>query len=111
GTRKFNTSDISCGGALTPTNSAPLQDNGIALNGAPCTGAPTNFGYRVPDIIVNARIDQAWGFIGISGALHDVSGAYWFTPNVVNNGHPADKYGWAGAIGGLFNVPGTQGDQ
>jgi Porin subfamily len=66
-------------------------------------------GFRVPDIVVNLRVDQAWGFFGISGALHEASGQYYLTPNVVNNGHPADKLGWAGAVGGQLNLQG--GDQ
>jgi hypothetical protein len=33
-----------------------------------------------------------------------VSGAYWQTPNNVNNGHPPDKYGWAAAVGALINM-------
>ena len=34
-------------------------------------------GFRLPDIVVNLRVDQAWGFFGVSGALHDASGAYY----------------------------------
>ena len=39
-------------------------------------------------------------------SLHDVSGAYYATPNLVNNGHPEDKYGWALAGGMKFNLAG-----
>ena len=60
----------------------------------------------MPDVVANLRVDQAWGFAGISAALHDASGAYYGTPNVVNNGHPEDKYGWALAGGAKFNLPG-----
>jgi hypothetical protein len=66
-------------------------------------------GFRVPDIVANLRVDQAWGFWGLSGALHDSSGAYYLTPDGVNNGHPADRLGWAVATGGQFNLQG--GDQ
>ena len=59
----------------------------------------------MPDIIANLRVDQAWGFAGISAALHDASGAYYGANNV-NNGHPADKYGWALAGGAKFNLAG-----
>ena len=62
----------------------------------------------MPDIIANLRLDQAWGFVGISAALHDASGAYYATPNVVNNGHPEDKYGWALAGGAKFNLAGRR---
>jgi porin-like protein len=66
-------------------------------------------GFRMPDVIANLRVDQAWGFAGVSVAIHDASGAYYQTGNNVNNGHPADKLGWAVAVGGLVNLGG--GDQ
>ena len=77
-------------------------DNAFSSN-APATasGCPTS--------IANLRVDQAWGFAGVSVAIHDASGAYYRTANNVNNGHPADKLGWAAAVGGQFNLPG--GDQ
>jgi hypothetical protein len=81
-------------------NGAIVNDNGMTINAGP------GFGFRVPDIIANLRVDQAWGFAGISAALHDASGAYYQTPNLVNNGHPEDKYGWALAGGAKFNLPG-----
>src|SRR5262245_56245256 len=49
-TRKMNTYDATCGG-FANTNAAILQDNGFTVNGAPCVAAPTQFGFRVPDII------------------------------------------------------------
>jgi hypothetical protein len=66
-------------------------------------------GFRMPDIIANLRVDQAWGFAGVSAAVHDASGGYYGGANSVNNGHPADKLGWAVAVGGQLNLPG--GDQ
>jgi hypothetical protein len=63
-------------------------------------------GMRMPDIVVNSRVDQAWGFAGVSAVLHDASGGYYGNPNNVNNGHPADKVGWAAAVGGKLNLPG-----
>ena len=97
-------------------NGAILGDNAFALN-------PTN-GFRMPEIVANLRVDQAWGFAGISAALHEVGGAYYSPPgvpatvgaptfgvlapgaNLVNSGHPADKIGWAFAAGAKFNLPG-----
>ena len=58
------------------------------------------FGFRVPDVVANLRVDQAWGFAGISAALHDASAAYYATPNMVNNGHPED-----GTAGRWLAVP------
>ena len=56
--------------------------NFFTVNGA--TTADTAFsssaggnGFRMPDIIANLRVDQAWGFLGISGAVHDASGSYY----------------------------------
>jgi hypothetical protein len=72
----------------------------------PTTINNAQFGFRVPDLVANLRVDQAWGFAGVSVALHDVSGAYFLTPNSVNNGHPDDKYGWAVAAGAKFNIQG-----
>jgi len=83
-------------------NGATVNDNGMTIN----TGAGGGFGFRVPDVVANLRVDQAWGFAGISAALHDASGAYYLTPNNVNNGHPEDKYGWALAAGARFNLAG-----
>src|SRR5262245_16683298 len=83
-------------------NGATVNDNAFSQN----VGGN---GFRFPDVIANLRVDQAWGFVGVSAAIHDASGSYYQTPNNVNNGHPADKLGWAVAAGGLLNLPG--GDQ
>ena len=95
-------------------NGGIVNDNGLTINNA-------NFGFRVPDVVANLRVDQAWGFAGISASLHNVSGGYYNTtglnacgaavggigPNCVDNGHPEDKYGWALAGGAKFNLPGS----
>src|SRR5262249_38294251 len=97
-TRKATTLDVA-----TPAFfglGAIVNDN--AFNNNPPLGG--GFGFRVPDITANLRVDQQWGFAGISVAMHDVSGAYYGSPNLVTNGHPADKYGWAVAGGAKFNV-------
>jgi hypothetical protein len=103
-TRKAFTFDMTQP-AFFGANGSQLPDNAFAANGA--TGAaPSQFGFRVPDIVANLRVDQAWGFAGVSVALHDASGAYYGTVNNVGNGHPEDKYGWAIATGAKFNLPG-----
>jgi hypothetical protein len=61
-------------------------------------------GWRLPDVVANLRVDQAWGYIGVSGAIHEAGGAYFLTPNNVNNGHPNDRLGWAVSAGGRFNI-------
>ena len=69
-TRKGGTVDMAAVGFAIPA-AALVNDNAFTIN----NGA-TAFGFRVPDIIANLRVDQAWGFAGISAALHDASGAY-----------------------------------
>ena len=110
GHNKAGTLDLQ-GVAFFGLNGTVVNDNGLVANNA---GA--GFGFRVPDVVANLRVDQAWGFAGISASLHDASGAYYntapvvnacaVTGNCVNNGHPEDKYGWALAGGAKFNLPG-----
>jgi Porin subfamily len=107
--RKIGTVDVTGPASFFGLNGVVLLDNAFAENGAP-GAAPTQFGFRMPDIVVNGRVDQAWGFAGISAAIHDASAGYYSTnttgTNNVNNGHPADKIGWAVAAGANFNLPG-----
>ena len=41
-------------------------------------------GYSVPDIIGNLRVDQSWGYLGVSGAIHQVAGSYYSQPGPAN---------------------------
>src|SRR6187551_126985 len=76
---------------------------GFALGGS--IGTASTAGFRMPDIVGNLRLDQPWGYVGISGAIHQVAGQYFATGNLERNGHPDDKYGWAASVGGLFYLP------
>ena len=94
---KAGTCDASA--ACWAINGGIVSDNGLVLQGG------NNNGFRVPDIVSNLRIDQAWGYLGVSTVIHDVSASYYATPdNIIF--HPADKYGWAFAVGGLLNLAG-----
>ena len=62
--------------ASSRSTAAPAPDSAFTINGAPCAAPAGGFGFRVPDIVGNLRVDQAWGYAGISAVLHDVSGAY-----------------------------------
>jgi len=92
-------------GGIVPCNAFAENADGVTV-----CGAGAQFGFRVPDVILNARVDQQWGFAGVSAAMHDLSGAYYtpggVTAAAVNNGHPADQMGWAAAAGVKFNLPG-----
>jgi hypothetical protein len=110
------------GGGLSATLSA--EDGGFATGGRGRTtvnaaSPPINFGndtltpdvkgQTVLDPVLNVRLDQAWGFVGVSGALHDASAGYYGTTTA--SGHPGDKFGWAVAGSALFNNPfGLSGD-
>jgi hypothetical protein len=61
------------------------------------------------DPVVNLRLDQAWGFVGVSAAAHDASGGYFGTTE--GTGHPGDVFGWAVSPAFLLNNPfGLAGD-
>src|SRR5262245_23074137 len=59
-TRKQGTADANIQGFFG-VNAAQTVDNAFAVNGG-------GFGFRMPDIVVNGRVDQAWGFAGVSAA-------------------------------------------
>jgi len=77
-------------------------------------------GYSVPDFVGNLRVDQSWGYAGISGAIHQVAAGYYSGLSSAGGGaacasgscfgHPDDRYGWAFSGGGKAFAPGTQGD-
>src|SRR5260370_40137217 len=89
-----------------------------------------NKGAEFFDPVVNLRLDQAWGFVGVSAALHDASGGYYSSAQVPGApagtftcggtaanqvlegcGHPGDKFGWAATAAFLVNNPlGLPGD-
>lgn len=78
---------------------------------------------RLPDIVSNLRIDQAWGNWQVMSAVHDASAAYWFSNTATGNcvivagtaataitgaqncGYPGDKLGWAIGTGANINLP------
>ena len=76
----------------------------LTLDNAFGAQAGNTNGMRMPDVVVNLRVEQAWGYASASAALHDLAGAYHGTPNSVINGHPPDKKGWAVGAGALFNL-------
>ena len=103
-TRKGGTVDLATGGFPLIPAAALVHDNAFAINGA-ANRPPSASGCRTSS--PTCALDQAWGFVGISAALHDVSGAYYGdAATTFNNGHPADKYGWALAGGAKFNLAG-----
>jgi Porin subfamily len=108
---KVGVADLNSGG--------PSSLGGITTNNGYVSGA-LNQGMGVPDIIANLRVDQSWGYVGISGALHQVAGGYYTGVSSAGGsagcasglcfGHPSDKFGGAAAFGGNVYVPTGPGD-
>jgi hypothetical protein len=128
------------GGGLSASLS--LEDNGQGNSGrgrstvnlTPGSGALgigtntfDNKGQQFFDPVLNLRLDQAWGFVGASAALHDASAGYYSSAAIPGDGftcaataanqvletcgHPGDKFGWAATAAFLVNNPfGLPGD-
>jgi Porin subfamily len=74
-------------------------------------------GYSVPDIIGNLRVDQSWGYVGVTGAIHQVAASYYTAGApapcggpIEACGNPSNRYGWAVSGGGQVIIPGTLRD-
>jgi hypothetical protein len=77
--------------------------------GANGTGSNAYAGTRVPDIVANIRVDQAWGLFQLSAAAHEVSATYntlaaggAATALSEISGHPDTK--WGGSVMAALNV-------
>jgi hypothetical protein len=79
------------------------------------TNTRDDVGQKMPDLVGNLRVDQAWGSAQIMGALHQVGARYNFNTNSANCngagnnsvecGHPSDKWGWAVGAGMTLKMP------
>jgi porin-like protein len=94
--------------AEAPRRLGVVDGAGGGFNANAVTATDTA-GFSMPDVVGNLRIDQNWGYAGISGAVHKVAGGYFgggaSTSFNVNTSHPDDKYGWAVGVGGMVNLP------
>ncbi|WP_035646964.1 porin [Bradyrhizobium sp. ORS 285] len=85
-----------------------LQTAAGVIGGA--YGANSFGGQVAPDIVGMVRVDQAWGLFQASFAAHD-NHAGFFGPGLETNGHPADKWGYAGQLAlSIKNIPTGVGD-
>jgi len=101
------------GNGVSASIAAEVQHNAAGVVNGAGTGFGINAltftstqGTQMPDFVANLRWDQAWGYIGASGAVHRVAASYYGGVPSELNGHPDDKYGWAGEIGGRVLLPG-----
>jgi hypothetical protein len=97
--------------AVTPVIFAPAGPSiasslfGVGLSNSTATGVSSAAGSKVPDVVANLRLDQAWGAAQIGGALHNVAGTYYTTGFPASSNGPSDKIGWAVGGGVLLNLP------
>jgi hypothetical protein len=62
---------------------------------------PDNKGQQFFDPVFNIRLDQNWGFVGASFALHDASGGYYGSGYNCTSLAPAGNGGSGGTVTGL----------
>jgi Porin subfamily len=103
------------------TDSSGILNN-VATGGnvaAPSLVGGTSFaqlpgygGFRVPDVVGNLRLDQAWGSAQVMGALHQVNMAYDGTGSssagntaLENSNYQADKWGFVVGAGAKILFP------
>jgi hypothetical protein len=76
-------------------------------------GAPASFaafsrgagfgGWKVPDIVGNVRVDQAWGSAQIMAAGHELNPLYYGP--LETSGGPDTNWGWVVGAGAHLNLP------
>jgi Porin subfamily len=82
---------------------------GAGLLGVPGSVPANSYGgTRMPDIVGQLRVDQAWGTFQVSGALHENHALYYGSTEPT--GHPSDKWGGAVNAGIKLNTPWGTGD-
>ena len=68
-------------------------------------------GTNIPDLIATVQVDQAWGLFKASFVAHDNHAAYYGPLGTELNGHPDDRFGWAGQLSlQIKNIPTGPGD-
>jgi len=116
--RGYYVTNANLGGTIgLSATQAGNATGGLALGGAQ---GSNDFHVISPvDPILALRIDQAWGYAQVAGALHPDSAGYYGTSEVGTApgsgtnaaGHPADAWGWAIDAGfTLTNFLGFRGD-
>jgi len=103
----------------TVWNRTAIYNLGVpAAIGANGTGSNAYAGAHAPDVVGNIRVDQAWGLLQLSGALHEVNASYatlaaGALPSALSelSGHPDPK--WGGSVMAALqikNLPTGSGD-
>jgi hypothetical protein len=89
-----------------------LSGGSFPIGGSDATSAfgldtvwPDNKGQQMFDPVFNLRLDQNWGFVGASFALHDASGGYYGSGYNCNTASPVGLGGANTGLCGPNNVP------
>jgi hypothetical protein len=77
------------------------RDKPLFTGGGP---AAARKGAKFPDVTANLAGTGPWGSAQVAVALHDASSSG------LDGNAAIDKLGWAAMVGGLFKVPGLEGD-
>jgi hypothetical protein len=100
-------------GVVVTAANVGAQDTAIGL-AATLQGTPGSIitnqygGTRMPDVVGQLRVDQAWGTFQVAGALHENHALYYGGTELT--GHPSDVWGGAATAGIKVNVPTGTGD-
>jgi len=101
-------------GVLVTAANVNAQDTAILLPGTGLQGTPGSIitnqygGTRMPDVVGQLRVDQAWGTFQVAGALHENHALYYGGQE--QTGHPNDVWGGAATAGIKINTPWGTGD-
>jgi Porin subfamily len=100
-------------GAVVTNANVGAQNTAIGLAATqlslPGAALPNSYGgTRMPDIVGQLRVDQAWGTFQVAGALHENHALYY--GGTEPTGHPNDVWGGAVTAGIKLNVPTGTGD-
>ncbi|GGH15445.1 polymerase [Alsobacter metallidurans] len=84
-----------------------LNTGNALLPGGTLVGTYAYTGDSIPDVVANLRVDQAWGSVQLSGALHQIRvGNYAAFGGLTPSANaPDSEYGWAVNLGTKINLP------
>jgi hypothetical protein len=85
--------------------SAPIGPSDVTSSFGLDAVWPDNKGQQFFDPVFNLRLDQTWGFVGASFALHDASGGYYGSGFNCNTPSPVGLGGANTGLCGPNNVP------
>ena len=93
------------------TQAGNVNVGAIGTDALGAFGTADTAGTSIPDLIATVQVDQAWGLFKASFVAHDNHAGYYGPLGTELNGHPDDKFGWAGQLSlSIKNIPTGPGD-